>query len=154
MTDRNFTLTLGIIFVALGVAGFIPGLVWMPENPSPTLLFEPHYFPGDQEFGALFGLFPVNTLHNIAHLLVGGLGIFASADKSRARLYNRGFAISYLALALLGLFPYTGTLFGFMPIYGHNIWFNALTAVGAAYFGFVKPTQEAAARSENMASQS
>ncbi len=84
MTDRNFTLILGIIFVVLGVAGFIPGLVWMPENPSPTLLFEPNYFPGDKEFGALFGLFPVNTLHNIAHLLVGGLGIFASIKAAHA----------------------------------------------------------------------
>jgi hypothetical protein len=49
-----------------------------------------------------------------------------------------GFAIVYAASAIMGLLPFTNTTFGLMPIFGNNVWFNALTAAAAAYFGFVK----------------
>ncbi len=34
----------------------------------------------------------------------------------------------------MGLLPFSKTLFGFMPIFGNNVWFNALTAVFAGYY--------------------
>jgi len=52
---------------------------------------------------------------------------------------NRGFAIAYIAIALMGLLPWTNTTFGTMPIFGNNVWFNALTGLVAGYFGFIKP---------------
>jgi hypothetical protein len=58
-----------------------------------------------------------------------------------ARLYNRGFAIAYALIAIMGLLPVAQTTFGLMPIFGNTVWFNALTATVAAYFGFVQPTQ-------------
>jgi hypothetical protein len=41
----------------------------------------------------------------------------------------------------MGLLPMAQTTFGLMPIFGNNVWFNALTAAVAAYFGFFQPTQ-------------
>jgi hypothetical protein len=41
----------------------------------------------------------------------------------------------------MGILPITNTTFGLMPIYGNNVWFNLLTGIVAAYFGFVKPAE-------------
>jgi hypothetical protein len=69
------------------------------------------------------------------------LGIVAYTTSGGARFFNRSFAISYVLIAIMGLLPITQTAFGLMPIFGNNVWFNALTAAVAAYFGFVQPAQ-------------
>jgi hypothetical protein len=43
----------------------------------------------------------------------------------------------------MGLIPGLNTFFGLMPLYGNNVWFNALMGILAAYFGFVKPVEAA-----------
>lgn len=133
MGKRYFALAVGIVFLLLGVTGFIPNLVQLPPATAPELVVGNGY-------GYLLGLFPVNILHNIVHLAVGIAGILAYRSADGARLFARFFAISYAALALLGAFPTLNTLFGFVPIFGNNVWFNGLTAAIAAYFGFIAPT--------------
>lgn len=64
-------------------------------------------------YGYVFGLFPTN----IVHCLVGFVGIIMSTDWRGARAFNRGFAIAYIFIALLGLLPFTNTVFGLMPIF-------------------------------------
>lgn len=73
--------------------------------------------------------------------MVGILGIAAATSFSGALVYNQGFAVAYAAIAVMGILPLTNTTFGLMPIYGNNVWFNALAAIAAAYFGFVKPAE-------------
>lgn len=80
--------------------------------------------------------------HNLVHLAVGIFGLSASTTVGGARLFNRFFAISYLLIAVMGLVPVAHTVFGRMPIFGNNIWFNALTALIAGYFGFLVPKKE------------
>ena len=67
--------------------------------------------------------------------------IAAASSLSGVRVFNQGFAIVYAVMAVMGLFPFTNTVFSIMPIYSHNIWFNALTAAATAYYSFLKPTQ-------------
>jgi hypothetical protein len=90
-------------------------------------------------YGYLFGLFPTNYLHNAVRIAVGILGIASYTSFGGAMLRTRGFAIAYILIALMGLFPFTNTTFGVMPLYGNNVWFNLLAAGIAAYFGFFKP---------------
>lgn len=45
-------------------------------------------------YGLLFGLFPVNALHNLVHLGIGVLGILAYTSYDAARAYSRGLAIA------------------------------------------------------------
>ena len=137
MGKRYFALAIGIVFLLIGVMGFIPNLVQLPPATAPSLTV-------DTGYGYLLGLFPVNILHNIIHLAVGIAGIVAFRSDGGARLFARFFAASYLALAFLGVFPALNTLFGFVPIFGGNVWFNGLTAAIAAYFGFISPTLEEA----------
>ena len=68
-----------------------------------------------------------------------------------ARNYARGLAIFYGLLAIMGLIPGLNTTFGLIPIFGHDIWLHALSALVAAYFGFMASdaavTTDAPARS-------
>jgi hypothetical protein len=140
--QRNCALALGIIFLLLGIAGFIPAFTTLPGETFYSGLpldADGIYSKG---FSLLFGAFPTNLMHNLVHLLVGALGI-AAATTGKARLYNKAFAISYIAIAVMGLLPATQTTFGIMPIFGNNVWFNALSGVIAAYYGFFGKNQAA-----------
>jgi hypothetical protein len=128
---RRFALIFGIVYLAVGVMGFIPALV-QPAPTAPNLEVAEMY-------GRLIGLFPINFLHNIVHLAIGLWGVLGSRTVSGAVLFSRGIAIFYGLLAILGLIPVTDTLFGLVPIYSHDVWLHALSALIAAYFGFVAP---------------
>lgn len=144
ISERYCALAIGILFLFIGVAGFIPALVSLPGathlSSVPVDVASSAYSAG---FGYLFGLFPTNFLHNLVHCSVGLLGIASYTNLTSARLFNRAFAIAYVSIALMGLLPVTNTTFGLMPIFGNNVWFNALTAAIAGYYGFFLPTEEA-----------
>ena len=56
--------------------------------------------------------------------------------------YARGVAILYALLALMGVLPAPfRSTFGLIPIYGHDVWPHALTALIAAYFGWAAPVE-------------
>ena len=91
----------------------------------------------DSFYGRALGLFPVNILHNLVHLAIGVWGILGSRSLSGARFFGKGLAVLYGLLAILGLIPATNTMFGLVPIYGHDVWLHAGTALIADYFGFI-----------------
>jgi hypothetical protein len=128
---RTFALIFGIIYLVVGVMGFIPGLV-QPAPVAPELEVS-------EGFGRLLALFPINFLHNIVHLAVGLWGVLSYRSESGAILFSRSIAIFYGVLAILGLIPVTNTLFGLVPIYSHDVWLHALSALIAAYFGWWAP---------------
>ena len=125
MRTRIFALVVGIVYLLVGLAGF----VLTDERDIPDLSV--HRGEGD-----LLGLFPVNVLHNLTHILLGAWGVAASRAWDSARLYARGQAIIYGLLAIMGLIPGMNTTFGLIPIFGHDVWLHALIAVAAAYFGW------------------
>jgi hypothetical protein len=130
MSTRTFALVFGIVFLLIGIAGFVPGLVQPVHEGHPPLSV-------DSGYGQVFGLFPVNVLHNIVHLLFGIWGILAYKSLAGARTYARGVAIIYAVLTVAGLVPGLSTMFGLVPLYGNDIWLHALLAAVAAYFGWV-----------------
>ncbi len=98
--------------------------------------------------GYLFGLFPINVLHNIVHLAVGFWGILAYLSYSGSKGYSKGLAIFYGALTIMGFFPILRTTFGLITIFGNDIWLHALTAIIAAYFGFFARPKRPTVREE------
>ncbi len=128
MQITTFALIYGIVFGLVGIAGFIPGLL------SPVHGGDPMVVTGG--YGQLMGLFPVNWLHNATHLLFGLWGLAASRSYNGARLYARGVAVIYAVLAVAGLIPGLRTMFGLVPLFGHDIWLHVLLAGIAGYFGF------------------
>ncbi len=126
---RRFALIVGIVYLVIGIAGFIPGLVQGQDYPDLAV---------DAGSGALLGLFPVNVVHHLVHLLIGVLGIAAYRAFDSARLYARGLAIVYGVLAVMGLISAANlhTMFGLTPLFSHDVWLHAGTALIAAYFGW------------------
>lgn len=127
MSLRTFSLVFGIVFLAIGVLGFVPGLLHAHDNPAVRV---------DGGLGLLFGLFPVNWLHNLVHVLFGVWGLAAARSPGAGRMYAKSVAVIYAILTVMGLLPFLNTTFGLVPVYGHDIWLHAVLAAVAAYFGF------------------
>jgi hypothetical protein len=127
---RRFALVFGIVFLLVGIAGFVPGLTQPHSHPDVRLT---------AGLGLVMGLFPVNVLHNAAHLLFGVWGLMASRSDGAARTYGKVVAVSYALLMVMGLVTAMNlhTAFGFVPLYGHDVWLHALLAAVGAYFGFM-----------------
>ena len=134
MNTRTMALIFGVVFLIVGAGGFIPGLTAMDHMGHPA----------DADvtmrtmFGYELGMFPVNVLHSIVHLLFGLWGILASRGSfGGARNYFRAVAVIYAVLAVMGLVAGLQTTFGLIPLYGADVGLHALLAAIAAYFGFV-----------------
>ncbi len=137
MRTRYFALALGIGFLAAGVLGFVPALRTSPAG-LPPLQWDAHY-------GLLLGLFPVNVLHNAVHLLFGLWGVLAYRSFGAARGYAGVVAIVYAVLTLMGVFVPTNTVWGLVPIFGHDVWLHAVIAVAAAIFAMLPARRPLAA---------
>jgi hypothetical protein len=139
MTVRNFALVFGIIYLAAGVLGFVPGLLRPAPPDAPAVSVTAFH-------GFLLGLFAVNVLHNLVHVAIGAWGIAASRAAWHARVYARTLAVVYGLLAVMGLFPALYTTFGLIPIHGHDVWLHAATALVAAWFGWATTSERATTR--------
>src|SRR5690348_18110640 len=98
MTSRRFAQVIGILFLVVGILGFIPA--FRNNNPHPEAVLR---LFADEGYGLLFGLFPVNWIHNLVHLGVGVTGISLSRSISKARGFAKGLTWFYGILALLVL---------------------------------------------------
>ena len=128
MSTRTFALLFGIVFLAVGVAGFLPAPLTSDLHPG-----HPQVEGGRQ----LLGLFPVNMYHNAVHILFGLWGLLASRSLGGSVTYARGVAIIYAVLTVAGLVPNLQTVYGMIPLYGNDVWLHAVLALVAAYFGWV-----------------
>lgn len=141
LTERYCALLVGILFLVVGIAGFIPAFVSLSGTNVPNIPATETNSAYALGYGYVFGLFPINLLHNIVHCAVGLLGIASYSSLSSARVFNRSFAVAYALLAIMGLLPFARTTFGLMPIFGNNVWFNALTALATGYYGIIVPAK-------------
>ena len=135
MTTSTFALIFGIAYLAGGLLGLVPAALMSPPADAPPTHFTMLY-------GYLLGLFPVNVLHSAVHVAIGAWGLAAWRGMSEPRVYARSLAILYGALAVMGLMPGMNTLFGALPLHGHDVWLHAGTAAVAAYFGWRAETPD------------
>lgn len=75
----------------------------------------------------LWGLFPVNFLHNLVHLGIGIWGILASRSHSGSRSFALFAGALYIALVVVGLFFPEG--FGLVPLGDNDLWLHAILGV-------------------------
>ena len=132
---KMFALIFGVVYVIAGIAGFIPSLTPHTADMPPIAV--------ESFYGRALGLFPVNILHNLVHIAIGAWGILSSRNVGSARFFGKGLAVFYGLLAVMGLIPGLNTMFGLIPIYGHDVWLHAGSALVAAYFGFVARDSDA-----------
>jgi len=92
---QNVARLVGIVFLLVGIAGFIPGVT--------TNLYEGLEFAGNDGTAELLGIFQVSVLHNIVHGLFGLAGLALAATPSGARTYLIGGGAIYLVLFVIGI---------------------------------------------------
>ena len=111
---QKVALGFGIVFVLVGIAGFVPGLT------TGTLSFA-----GPMSGAKLIGLFEVSVLHNLLHLLYGVVGIIAAANGTLSRYYLIWGGVLYLILWIYGLIV-TGvtTPVNFVPLNDPDNWLH------------------------------
>ena len=113
----------GAVFILVGVLGFFASGMSMEADP--------------EHAARLLGLFPVNLLHNIVHILLGVWGLAASRTTSGAVMYAKAAGALYVVLAILGFIA--PTTFGLIPIGGHDIWLHAVLGLVLLGVGLTSP---------------
>lgn len=129
MTLATFARLYGIVFLLIGLSGFVPGLG--PAHRHADLAVQ-------AGSAMALGLFLVNIVHNLFHLTFGIWGLISARSNDAAGLYGKAVAAIYGLLTIMRLIPIADTIFGLVPIYGNDIWLHTLLAIVAGYFGFVR----------------
>lgn len=107
---RTVAAVFGAIYVLAGIVGFIL------ESP-------------------VFGLFEVNALHNIVHIALGALLLYASTSAPMAVMANRGVGGLLVAPGILGFFLPDGL--GLVPLGGNDIWLHLASGAVLLAGGFL-----------------
>ena len=122
---QNVARLVGIVFLLVGIAGFIPGVT--------TNLYDGLEFAGNDGNAELLGIFRVSVLHNIVHGLFGLAGLALAATASGARTYLIGGGAIYLAIAVLGI----GGGSDWLPANNADNWLHLLVGAGMIGLGIV-----------------
>lgn len=121
-------LIFGIVFLLIGVLGFIPGI---------TGNYSALYFSGYESEAVLLGIFQVSVLHNVVHMLFGFAGLAMARTNSSARLYLVGAGILYAVLFLYGLLIPLDSSANFVPFNTADNWLHVVLAVLMILLGLV-----------------
>jgi hypothetical protein len=125
-TVQKAALAIGIVFLLVGVAGFIPGVTTSYNDLS---------FAGHDSEAKLLGVFEVSVLHNVVHLLFGIAGVLASRTWSAARGYLIGGGLVYLVLWLYGLIIDKESSANFVPVNSADNWLHFVLGLGMIALG-------------------
>ena len=112
---KKLALLFGAVFVLVGVLGFIPGIT---SN------------------GLLLGLFRVDLIHNLVHLLSGLVALYAGfTSNSASKMWFQVFGVVYALVAILGFYYGDAKVLGFLvnnmaDTYLHLVLAVAILAVG------------------------
>ena len=141
MQPRKFALIGGIVMLAMGILALIPDLYIYPQNVElPGLMVQSSY-------GYFLGFIPMNIFNKLGLVLFGLAGIAATRAPTtslpKSITWSRWVCFVMAPLAILGLFPQTNTLGGYMPLFESQVWIYGIFALLGAYFGFALTTKAA-----------
>ena len=139
MSVRYFALIFGIFYLLVGIAGLIPGPLQQASGNAPALTL-------DVLYGYVLGLFPVNILHTLVHLVVGAWGVLAYRSYAASRRYAQFAGVFFLVLALMGVIPGLNTVFGLLPLHGSDVLLHLVSGLPGLVFGFISPRAPAVGR--------
>ena len=125
--NQTIAKVFGFVFILIGVLGFFGSGMHMTT-------------------GSEFGLFPVNVVHNVVHILIGLWGLNAARTANGATAFCKQAGVLYLLLAVLGFVPaMVEMLANLVPIGGNDRYLHLVFAVILLYFGIAGNSREAAA---------
>lgn len=128
---QKAALIAGIVFLVVGLAGFIPGL---------TTNYDQLSFAGHDSGALLLGLFQVSVLHNLVHLLYGVAGLAFAKSRLGSRNYLVIGGIVYAVIWLYGLFFAGDHPANFVPLNSADNWLHLFLAAAMILLGiFLSP---------------
>jgi hypothetical protein len=114
---QKVTLGLGIFYVAIGVLGFIPGIT---------------------TDGMLLGIFAVNALHNVAHLVLGAALMWGSMSPAITAV-NKAMTVIFGVLVIAS---FIAPIVEQLPLNPPDTILHLVSAGITAYLGFVAGSAE------------
>lgn len=123
---RRLTMVVGIVFLAVGILGFIPGV---------TTHYGEMEAAGHESEAQLLGLFNVSVLHNLVHLAFGVAGLALARKASTAITYLLAGGVVYLVLAAYGFLIDHESDANFVPVDRADDWLHLGLAVGMIGLG-------------------
>ncbi len=121
-------LVVGAVFLLVGILGFVPGI---------TTNYDDLGFIGHDSEAKLLGIFQVNVLHNIVHLLFGVIGLAAARAWQSSRVFLIGGGAIYLVLWLYGLVIDFDSTANFVSLNTADNWLHLALGVGMIGLGFL-----------------
>lgn len=131
-TVQKLAAVFGVVFILVAIIGFIApgGMAMQPADPATA--------------AKALGIFPVNLLHNIVHLLFGIWGLAASRSWSGSKSFFTIAGVIYILLAIVGYFSPDG--FGLVPLAGADIGLHCVLGIVMLLIGVTaKPVAAATA---------
>lgn len=126
-------LVLGIVFLVVGVLGFIPGI---------TTDYDTMTWAGHHSDAKLLGIFEVSVLHNVVHLAFGVAGLLMARSLSLARTYLIGGGVVYFAVWIYGVSINRDDAGNFLPVNDADNWLHlGLAVVMILVGGFLPPLE-------------
>jgi hypothetical protein len=114
-TIQKLAAVFGVVFILVAIVGFIApgGMAMQPTDPATA--------------AKALGMFPVNLLHNIVHLLFGIWGLAASRSWSGSKSFFTAAGVIYAILTVCAFVSPSG--FGLVPLGGADLGLHAVLAV-------------------------
>jgi len=125
---RKIALLFGVVFLLVGIAGFIPGI---------TTHYGDMKFAGHMSDAKLLGIFEVSILHNIVHLAFGVAGILLSRASRSAAMYLLVGGLIYAVVWVYGVATGEDSTANFVPLNTADNWLHFLLALAMIVLGVV-----------------
>lgn len=125
-TIQKIALITGIVFLVIGIGGFIPGLTHGADHLSAA---------GADSGAHLLGVFQVSVLHNVVHLAYGVAGVAVAARASASRMYLIWGGAVYFLVWLYGLFAVGNDQLNFLPVNDADNWLHLGLALAMVLLG-------------------
>jgi hypothetical protein len=82
-TKQKITLGFGVVYLIVGILGFLPGITVATDKPGQ---------------GLLLGIFAVNTIHNLVHLAAGAILVWGGLSAEKVTTVNKFMAVVFALL--------------------------------------------------------
>lgn len=121
-TIQKLAAVFGVVFILVAIVGLIApgGMAMQPTDPATA--------------AKALGIFPVNLLHNVVHLLFGIWGLAASRSWPGSTTFFKVGGVIYAVLTVVAFLSPAG--FGLVPLGGSDIGLHAVLAIAMLAIGF------------------
>jgi hypothetical protein len=120
--------TFGIVFLLVGILGFVPGVTTHYDDLS---------FAGHMSGAKLIGIFQVSVLHNLIHVAYGVAGLALASRPRAAALYLLIGGIVYGVVWVYGMAVGMDSDANFVPLNTADNWLHFLLFVAMVVLGVV-----------------